>query len=227
MNNHITIAIDGPASSGKSSVAKLIAKEQGYIYIDTGAMYRMLTLKALRKELDLENEDDLFQLLKNTDITFEKQGEEQIAFLDNEDVTTAIRQTDVTNNVSVVSSHQKIRQELVSKQQEMSNDHNVVMDGRDIGTVVLPEATLKIFLEAEAEERAKRRYEENIQNGIDSDYETILEDIKKRDYYDSNRKESPLKKAHDAQVIDSTTLSIEEVKDEILKLLQKNMNLHW
>lgn len=224
MNNHITIAIDGPASSGKSSVAKLIAKEQGYIYIDTGAMYRMLTLKALRKELDLENEDELFQLLKNTDITFEKQGEEQIAFLDNEDVTTAIRQTDVTNNVSVVSSHQKIRQELVSKQQEMSNDHNVVMDGRDIGTVVLPEATLKIFLEAEAEERAKRRYEENIQNGIDSDYETILEDIKKRDYYDSNRKESPLKKAHDAQVIDSTTLSIEEVKDEILKLLQKNMN---
>lgn len=227
MNNHITIAIDGPASSGKSSVAKLIAKEQGYIYIDTGAMYRMLTLKALRKELDLENEDELFQLLKNTDITFEKQGEEQIAFLDNEDVTTAIRQTDVTNNVSVVSSHQKIRQELVSKQQEMSNDHNAVMDGRDIGTVVLPEATLKIFLEAEAEERAKRRYEENIQNGIDSDYETILEDIKKRDYYDSNRKESPLKKAHDAQVIDSTTLSIEEVKDEILKLLQKNMNLHW
>lgn len=224
MNNHITIAIDGPASSGKSSVAKLIAKEQGYIYIDTGAMYRMLTLKALRKELDLENEDELFQLLKNTDITFENQGEEQIAFLDNEDVTTAIRQTDVTNNVSVVSSHQKIRQELVSKQQEMSNDHNVVMDGRDIGTVVLPEATLKIFLEAEAEERAKRRYEENIQNGIDSDYETILEDIKKRDYYDSNRKESPLKKAHDAQVIDSTTLSIEEVKDEILKLLQKNMN---
>lgn len=224
MNNHITIAIDGPASSGKSSVAKLIAKEQGYIYIDTGAMYRMLTLKALRKELDLENEDELFQLLKNTDITFENQGEEQIAFLDNEDVTTAIRQTDVTNNVSVVSIHQKIRQELVSKQQEMSNDHNVVMDGRDIGTVVLPEATLKIFLEAEAEERAKRRYEENIQNGIDSDYETILEDIKKRDYYDSNRKESPLKKAHDAQVIDSTTLSIEEVKDEILKLLQKNMN---
>lgn len=224
MKKHITIAIDGPASSGKSTVAKLVAKEQGYIYIDTGAMYRAITLKAIRKGIDLQNQSQLYCLLTKTEISFNKQGEKQYTLLDGEDVTSAIRQTDVTNNVSIVSSHRNIRKELVSRQQEMSKDHNVVMDGRDIGTVVLPKATLKIFLVADAEERAKRRYEENIKNDIDADYETILEDIKKRDHYDTTRKESPLKKAKDAQVIDSTSLSIEEVKNEILELLQKNMN---
>lgn len=224
MKKHITVAIDGPASSGKSTVAKLVAKEQGYIYIDTGAMYRAITLKAIRKGIDLQNQKRLYSLLKKTEISFDKQDEKQHTLLDGEDVTSAIRQTDVTNNVSIVSSHRSIRKELVSRQKEMSKDHSVVMDGRDIGTVVLPEATLKIFLVADAEERAKRRYEENIEQGIDADYETILEEIKQRDNYDATRKESPLKKAQDAKVIDSTSLSIEEVKNEVLELLQKNMN---
>src|SRR5699024_11406072 len=126
--------------------------------------------------------------------------------------------------VSIESSNRMIRKELVLRLKEMSKDHRLVLDGRDLGTVVLPEATLKIFLVADAEERAKRRYEENIEQGIDADYETILEEIKQRDNYDATRKESPLKKAQDAKVIDSTSLSIEEVKNEVLEILQKNMN---
>lgn len=223
MKENITLAIDGPASSGKSTVAKLIAKECGYIYIDTGAMYRALTLKALNKGCDLSNGQDLYDLLLETDIAFEKDGDRQKVLLDGKDVSDEIRQSQVSKNVSEVSSHKEVRQELVSRQQDLATDQNVVMDGRDIGTVVLPEATLKIFLEASAHERARRRYEENQKRGIQTDFETLLAEIKRRDAYDSNRKESPLKKATDAIAIDSTRLSISEVKQEILTLLEKKL----
>lgn len=225
MNNHITIAIDGPASSGKSTVAKLVAHEKGYIYIDTGAMYRALTFKALQTDTNINDEESLYILLMDTSISFAKEKNEQLTLVDNEDVSTIIRQNDVTNNVSVVSSHRDIRAEMVARQQKMARNHDVVMDGRDIGTVVLPEATLKIFLEATAQERAMRRYLENKDKGIDTDFETLLAEITRRDEIDSTRKESPLRKAEDAIAIDTTSLSIDEVKNKILELLDKKIKI--
>lgn len=224
MKENITIAIDGPASSGKSTVAKLIAKERNLIYIDTGAMYRALTLKAKNTNVSYDNESDLYNLLIETEIDFIKSGDNQRVLLDGYDVTNEIRETVISNNVSEVSSHRDVRAEMVSRQQKLAGQKNVVMDGRDIGTVVLKEATLKIFLEASAHERARRRFEENKERGIDSKFETILSDIQRRDNFDSTRIESPLKKAEDAIVIDSTKLSIEEVKDQILYLLNKKLN---
>lgn len=223
MEKPITIAIDGPASSGKSTVAKLIAKEKQFIYIDTGAMYRAITLKALRNKVAIEDEAALVDLLLDTSISFEKMGDNQLTFLDGEDVTEAIRQSDVSNNVSVVSSHRGVREELVKRQREMAANHSVVMDGRDIGTVVLPAADLKIFLEASANERAMRRYKENQAKGIMTDFDTLLLEIKRRDEIDSTRKESPLKQADDAVAIDTTALSIDEVKQKILDLLKNKL----
>lgn len=225
MNNHITIAIDGPASSGKSTVAKLVAHEKGYIYIDTGAMYRALTYKALKTDIDINDEESLYALLMDTTISFSKEDNEQFTLVDNEYVSNVIRQNDVTNNVSVVSSHRDIRAEMVTRQQKLADNASVVMDGRDIGTVVLPKATLKIFLKATAHERAMRRFLENQEKGINTDFETLLAEINRRDEIDSTRKESPLRKAEDAIVIDTTSLSIDEVKNKILDLLDKKIKI--
>lgn len=224
MKDNITIAIDGPASSGKSTVAKLVAKERNFIYIDTGAMYRALTLKASQTGVHYGDDLGLYNLLMETEIDFVKEGNDQGVLLDGRDVTNKIRETAVSNNVSEVSSHRNVRIEMVSRQQKMAERKNVVMDGRDIGTVVLKDATLKIFLQASAHERARRRFEENKQRGIDSDFETILSEIQLRDKYDSTRKESPLEKAEDAIVIDSTELSIDQVKQRILDYLDKKLN---
>jgi len=221
LNNHpITIAIDGPASSGKSTVAKKIARNLGLIYIDTGAMYRSLTLKALQKNADIDNETELFRLLKETTIHFQKKDNNQLVYLDNEDVTKLIRDTEVTNAVSKVSAHEKVRTEMVHRQRMMANEKSVVMDGRDIGTVVLPNATVKVFLDASVEERAKRRHNENSKKGFESDYNTLVKEIEQRDFYDSNRETSPLKKAKDATLIDTTSLTIEEVTVKIEKIVK-------
>lgn len=219
-NRLITIAIDGPASSGKSTVAKQIAHNLDLIYIDTGAMYRSLTLKALRENVAIDNEIELFHLLKETTIHFYKNDNNQLVFLDNKDVTKSIRDNEVTNKVSKVSAHEKVRAEMVSRQRMMAKEKSVVMDGRDIGTVVLPNATVKVFLDASVEERAKRRYSENLEKGFKSDYDTLVKEIKERDYYDSNRETSPLKKAADAVRIDTTSLTIEEVIVRIEKIVK-------
>ena len=201
MKNKLALAIDGPASSGKSTVAKLIADEKNFIYIDTGAMYRALTYHALDQGVDIHDGLSLLDLLDQSKISFAKKNGDQLTYLNGQDVSLAIRQNDVTQAVSQVSSHKEVRQEMVRRQQELASQGSVVMDGRDIGTVVLPDAEVKIFLEASPEERARRRYQENQSKGISSTYQDLLEEIKKRDQLDSTREVSPLKQAQDAMVI--------------------------
>lgn len=215
------IAIDGPASAGKSTVAKILASDLNYIYCDTGAMYRVLTLQALRHDVDVEDESKLVALLKDTDITFEPDGNQQKVFLNGENVTTDIRQPDVTNAVSAVSAHKGVREELVRRQQVIAEAGGIVMDGRDIGTAVLPDAEVKIFLVASAKERAERRYKENISKGIETPLEVLQKEIEDRDYKDSHREVSPLVQADDAVLLDTTSLSIDEVVGRMKGIIQK------
>ncbi len=215
MKNKINIAIDGPAGAGKSTVAKLVAKKLGFVYIDTGAMYRAVTYKALGVGVNLENEQQLTKLLLTTKIDLTSTGN---VFLDGENVSELIRSPEVTNAVSLVASHRKVRFEMLSSQQKMAVNGGTVMDGRDIGTAVLPNAEVKIFLLATVEERARRRYEENIAKGITTDFEQLKEEITLRDKRDSERETAPLKKAVDAIEIDTTKLSIAEVVSAILSI---------
>jgi len=219
----LKIAIDGPASSGKSTIAKLLADEFQLVYVDTGAMYRTLTYLALKNNVEVNDEQSLADLLKETEITFKRDKNGQEVFANEENVTEAIRQNDVTNNVSVVSSFPKVREELVRRQQVISEQSGVVMDGRDIGTVVLPNADVKIFLVASVEERAERRYLENKEKGIESDFERLKQEIIDRDEYDTNRKVSPLKQAQDAVRLDTTSLSIPEVVKKSIEIINNKI----
>lgn len=209
------IAIDGPSGAGKSTIAKLLAKKLGFVYVDTGAMYRAITLKALNLKIDLEDESK-YDFLEETVIKFDG---DQI-YLDGKDVTEEIRSLEVTNNVSLVSKYKSVREHLVSMQRKIALDSNIVMDGRDIGTVVLKDANLKIYLDATLEERAKRRRDERIAKGQEvPSIEETIEELKIRDHKDSTREISPLKKADDAILIDTTNLSIDKVISEITKLV--------
>ena len=203
---YVQIALDGPAGAGKSTIAKLVAKALKYTYIDTGAMYRAITLKALIKRIDL-NDETQFDFIYTTEFEF-KDG---VLFMDGIDISERIRNNDVSNNVSLVSSYYTVRKQLVLSQQIMAKNDNVVMDGRDIGYIVLPQAQFKFFITASIEERAKRRHQDNLKRGIKSDLSLLKEEIKRRDYLDSNRKHSPLKPADDAEIIDTSHLNIEEV----------------
>lgn len=216
----LAIAIDGPAAAGKSTVAKIVAKELGYIYIDTGAMYRAITYKSIQKKIDLNSEEKLYQLLLNTTIEL-KQGEiEQRVLVDGEDVTTEIRSQSVTNSVSIVAQHGLVRKELVKRQREMAGKRAIVMDGRDIGTHVIPDAEVKIFLIASVEERAMRRHSENLNKGFHSDLAQLKNEIAARDKFDTEREVSPLMKAEDAIEIDTTSLSIKQVSEKILEIAE-------
>lgn len=221
MTSNLTVAIDGPASSGKSTVAKKIAEDLGLIYVDTGAMYRTLTYIALKNNIRSDDEAALLNRLKKTAIDFERSEEGQRVFANGEEVTDAIRQNDVSNAVSDISAHSSIRKELVKRQRKMAKKHGVIMDGRDIGTVVLPEADIKIFLVASVEERAERRHKENVQKGIPSDLDNLKKEIAERDYKDSHREVSPLKQAEDAILIDTTELTVQEVIDKIKALIKR------
>ena len=213
----ISFAIDGPAGAGKSTVAKKIAKKLNLEYIDTGAMYRAFTLKVLENELDPKNENEVLSLLENTEIIFSNNH----IYLDGKIVDEEIRNNSVSKNVSYVSSYSEVRKKMVELQQEMAKKNNVIMDGRDIGTVVLPNASYKFFITAQPEERGKRRYMELIENGeTDIILTDIIDDINKRDKIDSTRKESPLKIPDDAIVIDSTNLTVDEVVDLIIELIK-------
>jgi len=219
----ITIAIDGPAAAGKSTVAKQLALKLNYIYIDTGAMYRALTLSALNQGVDVENRQELEELLLKTKIELKNSGEDQLVYVNNQDVTLEIRSDKVSSNVSAVAQHKNIRVKMVKHQQLLAKNANVVMDGRDIGTHVLPQATCKFFLIASVEERAIRRHKENIKKGFESDLTKIIDQIKQRDLFDTEREASPLVKAEDAIEIDTTSLSINEVVDKMMNIVKKKL----
>ena len=217
------VAIDGPASSGKSTISKLIAKETNFLYLDTGAMYRATTLAFLRNNIAVVDNEAIKDLLENLVISFKNSDDGQLVFLNGDDVTREIRNLEVTRNVSAVSAIKAVRKKLVEMQRKIANNHSIIMDGRDIGTVVLPNAELKIYLVASVQARALRRFKENQEKGIDLSLEKLEEEIAHRDFLDSTRKESPLKKADDAIEIDTTSLSIQEVVSEITNLIQEKM----
>ena len=212
------IAIDGPAGSGKSTIAKLIAEDLGLVYLDTGAMYRLVTLKALNDGI-LGNLDKIIKMLDDLRIDIKKNG----FYLDDTNVSEEIRKPVVSQNVSDIAAIREVREKMVDLQRKFSESKNVILDGRDIGTVVFPNADVKIFLIADAKERSNRRYRELVAKGENVKIEEIYENILKRDKIDSTRKESPLKKADDAIEVDTTSKNIEEVKNEILYIIkQKN-----
>lgn len=219
MDKRISIAIDGPAAAGKSTVAKVVAKKLSYVYIDTGAMYRAITYAALEQKVDIENEEQLMEVVKNVNIEFQQGENTQLVFLNGQDVSEVIRTPDVTNRVSIVAKHRLVREEMVRRQQELAEKGGVVMDGRDIGTHVLPDAEVKIFMLASVEERAERRHLENMNKGFDSNLDQLKEEIAQRDKLDSEREVSPLKKADDALELDTTSLSIEEVVQKIMSIV--------
>ncbi len=212
----INIAIDGPSAAGKSTIAKELCKKLGYVHLDTGAMYRCTALKALRKGLAMDDEAGVCRMLEDTVIELTPDGK---VFLDGEDVSKAIREDDVSMRASDVSKLQNVRRDLVKRQQEMARAKGFVMDGRDIGTVVLTDAEVKIYMTASARARAMRRYLQNVENGIEtSDVETLEAEIKARDEQDMNREFSPLRKADDAIEIDTSDLTIEEVTERIYEI---------
>lgn len=224
MTTQIQIAIDGPAAAGKSTIAKIVAGRLGYIYIDTGAMYRAITLKALNKGADLSSNEKIGALLESTDIDLQPSDSGQLVFLDGDNVTEAIRSQAVTGAVSEISAHESVRMQMAELQQRLAEGRGVVMDGRDIGTHVLPAAQLKVFMSASVEERARRRFTENSLRGIETPLVELQAEIAARDKMDSERKVAPLKQAEDAIYLDTTELSIEQAADEILTLAEERLS---
>jgi cytidylate kinase len=218
----LVIAIDGPVGAGKSTVAKLVARKLGYLYVDTGAMYRAVALKALRLGMDINDPIVMAMLAEATDIQLQQQGDGSVrVFLDGEDVTEAIRTPEVSEASSIVSAHEGVRKVLAERQKVMAELGGVVMEGRDIQTVIAPDAEVKIFLTASLEERAKRRWLELQQKGISVSYEEVLQEVKERDERDKTRAIAPLRKAPDAVEIDTTGMTPEEVAEKIVKLACK------
>lgn len=225
MEKGLQVAIDGPASSGKSTVAKIIAKRFGYVYCDTGAMYRSVTWAALENGIDVSDTKQVIDLARRIKITFEPGQPDQRVFVDGHEVTKDIRTEKIAANVSAVAAIPEVRAQMVEQQRQIAQAGGIVMDGRDIGTTVLPDAQVKVFLVASAHERARRRYEENLQKGLATQSLDELEAaIKLRDQKDSTRKVSPLTKAKDAILIDTTSLTIDQVVDEISALIKKNQD---
>ena len=218
---NLIIAIDGPAGSGKSTLARELAHELKYLYVDTGAMYRAITWKALKNKIDLSETDKLQALAAKTNLAL-KQTQEQIqVFVDGEDVTEEIRAPLISNNVSIVAKIKGVRECMVKHQRRIGEKGGVVLEGRDIGTVVFPQADVKFYVEAQLKERAQRRQLELKEKGVDLPIEKIEEDLKRRDSIDQTRQHSPLKPATDAIVIDSTLLSIEEKTQMALTYVEK------
>jgi len=218
----IKIAIDGPSGAGKSTLARRIAQELGIIYLDTGAMYRAVALKAIRLGIDTRDREGVSRIMPDIDISVDYHDGIQRIYLDGEDVSSAIRTNEVSMGASNVSAFPEVRTRLVALQQEIARNNPVVMDGRDIGTKVLPDAGLKIFLTATAEERARRRYLELQEKGLlDKTFEELVAEIQERDHNDSTREHSPLKKADDAIVIDSTGKSVDELVAIIMEMVRK------
>jgi len=219
-----TIAIDGPAASGKSTIGELLARRLGYMYFDTGVMYRAVTWAALQRGIPIADEEAITALAEQIHIEVTKptvdDGRQYTVYADGEDITWDIRRPEVDANVSPVSAYPGVRRALTAQQRRIAQGGHIVMVGRDIGTVVLPEADLKVYLDATVEERARRRYRELQQRGQPMSYEQVLEAMCRRDRIDSQRKAAPLRPAEDAIVIDTTNLAIEEVLDRVLELVE-------
>jgi cytidylate kinase len=225
MLERINIAVDGPAGAGKSTAAKTVAKALGIIYLDTGAMYRAVALKAIRDGIDTKDKDKLEELVEGIDIKIEYSGGNQRILLFGEDVSDKIRTTEVSKGASDVSAVPGVRFKMVELQREIASRNSVVMDGRDIGTFVLPNADFKFFLTASVEERSMRRYKEQIEKGVENiTFEDIKKDIEYRDLNDSSRDLAPLKKADDAYEIDTTSLTIDEVVKKILLIIKGKLS---
>ena len=218
MKKNISVAIDGPSAAGKSTIAKMVAKKENFIYIDTGAMYRCVAYYCLTQKIDLNDEKAVEQAIEHIQIRLTPDNK---VYLNDEDVSNQIRQDQVSLGASCVSKYQVVRSFLVDEQRKMAKAGNVILDGRDIGTVVLPNADLKIYQIASVETRAKRRYLENLERGLDANLETIKKEIEERDYQDTHREISPLKKAEDAIELDTSSLTLEEVVEQVLTLIQK------
>ncbi|MDR1697603.1 MAG: (d)CMP kinase [Erysipelotrichaceae bacterium] len=212
----ISIAIDGPAAAGKSTIAKLVSKQLNYTYIDTGAMYRAVTLYCLKHGINCQNEPEVIAVLPKISIRLKP---EHVVMLNNKDVSFDIRTPEVNQNVSYIAAIKEVRLALVEQQRQMASLDSVVMDGRDIGTYVLPNANVKIFMIASVETRAVRRYEENLSKGINLSLEDVIEEVRKRDYIDSHRDFAPLKMANDAVIIDTSFMSIVEVVARVLEII--------
>ncbi|MBE6815899.1 MAG: (d)CMP kinase [Ruminococcaceae bacterium] len=220
----INVAIDGPAGAGKSTIARKAAAELGFIYVDTGALYRTVALNALRNGVEnTKNPEEVIPTLKTAEVSLKFIDGEQHVFLRDEDVSTAIRQNEVSMAASNVSSIPEVRTFLFDLQRNIAKNNDCIMDGRDIGTVVLPDAKIKIFLTASAEARADRRFKELQEKGQDVDYETILKEIKERDYQDMNRATAPLKQAEDAVLVDTTEIGLEESIELMINTIKERL----
>ena len=220
----IAIAIDGPAGAGKSSLSKEVAKELSFIYVDTGALYRTIGLAASRKGLKKEDKAEIISMLNDIDVklSFNDEGT-QIVLLNGEDVSSFIRTPEASMVASAVSAIPEVRAYLLDLQRNMAKSDNVIMDGRDIGTVVLPDAKIKIFLTASPEKRAMRRHKENIEKGIDSTYEEVLKDVNQRDYQDSHREIAPLKPAENSVLVDTSDYDFDGSKELLRKVIKERM----
>ena len=216
----VSVAIDGPAGAGKSTIARRLAEELGYRYVDTGAMYRCVTLYALKKKVDCKDTDAVIKLLPHVKIDLCIDGK---VLLNGQDVTLEIRSQAVVNNVSYVAANKGVRLFLVELQRNMAKDVSVVMDGRDIGTYVLPDANVKIFQIADVHERAKRRHAENLGKGMECTLEEVEKDLERRDYIDSHREFAPLTKAKDAVEVDTSLLTIDESVDKIISIIKEKV----
>lgn len=218
------VAIDGPAGSGKGTVTKLVGKKMGLVNIDTGAMYRCVTLECLNQNILPEELEKIEKVLKNIDIKFKKDNEKDLIFLNGIDVTEEIRTTKVNTNVAKFAAVKIIRDKVTPMQREMGKNSDIIMEGRDIGTVVFPNADVKIFLDCSVEERARRRYKQNQEKGIKSTYEEVLESIKERHKLETEREVAPFVQAEDAIYVDSTNLTIEEVVSKIIEIIEEKKN---
>lgn len=218
-----SIAIDGPAGAGKSTIAKLIAKRKGYIYVDTGAMYRAIALYFIEQGIEAGEQNKMSEAVANANVTISYENEEQIVWLNGRNVNGLIRTEEVGKMASLSSTNKEVRKKLVELQQALAKKENVVMDGRDIGTCVLPDANVKVYLTADTYIRALRRYEELKEKKQECDLEVIEKDIIARDYQDMHRELSPLKQAEDAVLLDSSDMSIEQVADAIIQLCDKGV----
>lgn len=216
-----SVAIDGPAGAGKSTIAKLISKEMGYIYVDTGAMYRAMAVYFTKNNIDPDDENAINAAVGNVDISIEYQNGEQQVILNGENVTGLLRTEETGNMASRTSKYKEVRSKLVELQRQLAKTSDVVMDGRDIGTTVLPDAFVKIYLTASSDARAKRRYDELAANGEQCDINDIKEDIEKRDYQDMHREISPLKQADDAILLDTSNMNIEQVVAAMRDIIDK------